>query len=99
LIILDEIDKCSADRYDPLAALYSLLETETAARFQDQSLPEILMDLSRVRFFCTANRIDRIPEPLLTRLTVFEIDRPSADQLRGVLRSMFRRGHTARHVH
>lgn len=90
LVILDEIDKSSADRYDPLAALYSLLETETAARFQDQALPDIVMDVSGVRYICTCNSVDRIPEPLLTRLTVFEIERPSADQLRRVVRSMFR---------
>lgn len=91
LIILDEIDKCTADRYDPLAALYSLLETETAARFQDQSLgADITMDVSKARFICTANDAGRIPEPLLTRLSVFHIERPSVDQLRGVVRAMFR---------
>jgi ATPase family associated with various cellular activities (AAA) len=90
LIILDEIDKCSADRYDPLAALYGLLEAETAARFQDQALPDIVMDVSRARFICTANYANRIPEPLLTRLTVFQIEKPSEDQLRGVVRKMFR---------
>jgi hypothetical protein len=89
LVILDEIDKCSADRYDPLAALYSLLEAETAARFQDQALSDIVMDVSRVRFICTCNSLDRIPEPLLSRLTVFEIERPSADQVRAIMRFMF----------
>jgi len=91
LIILDEIDKCSADRYDPLAALYSLLETDTAARFQDQALADdIVINMSRARFICTANDLSRIPEPLLTRLTAIQIEKPSPDQLRAVVRSMFR---------
>ena len=90
LVILDEIDKCSADRYDPLAALYGLLEAETAARFQDQALPDITMDVSKARFICTANDSSRIPEPLLSRMTVFRVEKPSVDQLRGVIRSMFR---------
>ena len=90
LVILDEIDKCTAEKYDPLAALYSLLEADTAARFQDQALPDITMDVSRVRFICTANDASRIPEPLLSRLAVFHIEQPSANQLRAVVRSMFR---------
>jgi len=48
------------------------------------------MNCSLARFICTANCAKRIPEPLLTRLTIFQIEKPSADQLRGVVRSMFR---------
>jgi hypothetical protein len=90
LIILDEIDKPTADRYDPLAALYSLLEVETAARFLDQSLPDIVIDLSRARFIATANDASLISQPLLSQMTVFHIERPSKDQLRGVVKLIFR---------
>lgn len=89
VVVLDEIDKTSADRYDPLAGLYSLLEFETAQKFKDQSIPDLWLDLSRVRFFLTANDASRIPEPLLSRMTVFNIQPPSTDQIRGVIRNIY----------
>src|SRR5687768_7028578 len=37
VIVVDELDKASADgQYDPLGALYELLEIETASRFVDE---------------------------------------------------------------
>jgi hypothetical protein len=89
IVILDEIDKVSADRYDPLAALYGLLERETAERFQDQSVPNVSMDVSRVRFFMTANDSSRIPAALLSRMTVFNIKPPSKEQIRSVIRNIY----------
>ncbi len=81
LVILDEVDKVSADRFDPLGPLYSLLEAETARSFQDQSIPDLLIDASHVRIFATANDVSTIPAPLLSRTLVFHIPRPSSAQL------------------
>lgn len=81
LVILDEVDKVSADRFDPLGPLYSLLEAETARSFQDQSIPDLLIDASHVRIFATANDVSAIPTPLLSRTLVFHIPRPSTEQL------------------
>lgn len=81
LIILDEIDKVSVDRFDPLGPLYTLLEVETAQTFQDQSIPDLLIDASHVRIFATANDISALPSPLLSRTLVFQIARPSSEQL------------------
>lgn len=90
LVVLDEIDKTNpAAPYNPLASLYGLLEPETAAKFQDQSVPDASMDVSQVRFILTANDSSGIPEPLLSRLTVFHIDPPTREQLRGVVRSIY----------
>jgi hypothetical protein len=89
VVVLDEVDKVSADRYDPTAALYSLLEQDTAQRFQDQSLPFIWVNASRVRFFLTANDASKISTPLLSRVTVFHIEPPSKEQIRGVIRNMY----------
>jgi hypothetical protein len=89
VIILDEIDKTSANRYDPLAGLYSLLEWETAQRFKDQSIPDVWLDVSRARFFLTANDASKIPAPLLSRMTVFHIEPPSKNQIRGVIRNIY----------
>ncbi len=90
VFVLDEIDKTSPEsRYNPLSTLYGILEAETAAKFYDQSMPDIGLDVSRVRFFLTANDASKIPEPLLTRLTVFHIPAPTPEQLRGVVRGIY----------
>jgi ATP-dependent Lon protease len=79
VIVVDELDKASADgQYDPLGALYELLESETATRFVDEFV-ELPIDASGAVWLATANDAGRIPEPLLNRLTVYEIDAPDAE--------------------
>ena len=64
VIVVDEIDKASADgQYDPLGALYELLEIETATRFVDEFV-EVPIDASGAVWLATANDAARIPEPL-----------------------------------
>src|SRR5712671_3607005 len=76
VIVVDEIDKASGDgQYDPLGALYELLEVQTATRFVDEFV-ELPIDASGAVWLATANDTSRIPEPLVNRLTVYEIDRP-----------------------
>jgi ATP-dependent Lon protease len=79
VIVVDEIDKASADgQYDPLGALYELLETETAIRFVDEFV-ELPIDASGAVWLATANELGRIPEPLVSRLAVYEIEAPDAE--------------------
>src|SRR5689334_13198586 len=79
VIVVDEIDKASAEgQYDPLGALYELLEIETATRFVDEFV-ELPIDASGAVWLATANDPARIPEPLLSRLAVYEIDAPDAE--------------------
>src|SRR5688572_194318 len=78
VIVVDEIDKASGDgQYDPLGALYELLESQTATRFVDEFV-EVPIDASGAVWLATANDPARIPEPLLDRLTVYEIEAPDA---------------------
>ena len=78
VIVVDELDKTSPDgQYDPLGALYELLELETATRFVDEFV-EVPIDASGAVWLATANDAARIPEPLLNRLSVYEIDPPDA---------------------
>ncbi len=79
VIVVDEIDKASGDgQYDPLGALYELLESETATRFIDEFV-ELPIDASGAVWLATANDAARIPEPLLSRLAVYEIEPPDAE--------------------
>ena len=90
VMVVDEIDKASAEgQYDPLGALYELLETQTAARFTDE-FAEIPIDASSAVWFATANEASRIPEPLLNRMHVYEIDPPDAAGSARIARSLYR---------
>ncbi len=89
LIVVDEIDKVGGDnRYDPLGALYALLERETAATFVDESL-EMPIDASYAVWIATANYLTKIPEPILSRFTVVEVAAPTIEQMASVLDSVY----------
>ncbi len=72
VIVLDEIDKKSEGNYDPLGALYPLLEYQTAKDFVDEFL-EFPLNCSNVLWVATANNLNSIPEPILDRFVVFDI--------------------------
>jgi ATP-dependent Lon protease len=90
VIVVDELDKASGDgQYDPLGALYELLEAKTATRFVDE-FAELPIDASGAVWLATANDAARIPEPLLDRLTVYEIDAPDAAGARSIAAAIYR---------
>ncbi|WP_198244447.1 AAA family ATPase [methane-oxidizing endosymbiont of Gigantopelta aegis] len=90
LMVLDEIDKADGDpRYDPLGSLYQLLESETAAHFIDEGL-EVPADCSHIVWVATANDLQRIPEPIVSRFVVIPIKAPNPEQMRSVLASIYR---------
>jgi ATP-dependent Lon protease len=90
VIVVDEIDKASGDgQYDPLGALYELLEVETATRFIDEFV-ELPIDASGAVWLATANDASRIPEPLLSRLAVYEIAPPDAEGAARIAASIYR---------
>ena len=79
LIALDEVDKAGGDsRYDPMGALYSLLEKDTATHFKDEFI-DIDLDASHILWVATANDESAIPEPILNRMNVYVIERPDFD--------------------
>ena len=90
VMVVDEIDKASGDaQYDPLGALYSLLEHDTAQSFTDE-FAEVALDASQVIWITTANDARSIPEPILNRMNVFEVQPPSPEAARQIARQLYR---------
>jgi ATP-dependent Lon protease len=90
LIVVDEIDKAGGDQqYDPLGSLYTLLEHDTACEFTDE-FAEVPIDASDVVWVATANDARSIPEPILNRMNVYEIEPPDADGARRIAASIYR---------
>lgn len=91
IVLLEEIDKAgSGAKYDPLGALYSLLEGHSAACFRDECIP-IPIDASRILWMATANDRCQIAQPLMSRLTPIEIPEPTPTQAVAIVRSVYRR--------
>jgi ATP-dependent Lon protease len=90
LIVIDEIDKAGGDaQYDPLGSLYTLLEHDTAREFVDE-FAEVPIDASDVVWIATANEARSIPEPILNRVNVYEIDAPDAEGSMRIARGIYR---------
>ena len=90
VVVIDEIDKAAAHaQYDPMGALYNLLEHDTARRFTDE-FAEVPIDCSAVIWVATANDASAIPEPILNRLNVYEIEPPDEQGLRAIAQRLYR---------
>ena len=89
VVVLDEIDKSGGDsRYDPMGALYALLERDTAAHFKDEFI-DVDMDASHILWVATANDESTIPEPVLNRMNVYVVEPPDADGARSIALAIY----------
>ena len=89
-MVVDEIDKARGEHaYDPLGALYSLLEHDTAGAFTDE-FAEVAIDASQLIWVATANDERAIPEPILNRMNVFEVQAPDAAAARSIALRLYR---------
>ena len=84
VLVIDEVDKAANDsQYNPISGLYALLEPSSARSFNDESLPDVVIDASKITWILTANDHRLIPEPILSRVRVFDI--PNPDQLQSAM--------------
>ena len=84
VMVVDEIDKARGEHaYDPLGALYSLLEHDTAQQFVDE-YAEVAVDASQLIWVATANDDRAIPEPILNRVNVYQVQMPDRDAARAI---------------
>jgi ATP-dependent Lon protease len=89
VVVLDEVDKAGGDaRYDPMGALYTLLERDTAVHFKDEFI-DVDIDASHILWIATANDDAAIPEPILNRMNVYEIERPDAEGSRRIALAVY----------
>lgn len=89
VMVVDEIDKAGGEHaYDPLGALYSLLEHDTASSFIDE-YAEVPIDASQVIWVATANDERNIPEPILNRMNVYEVKAPDREAARIIATKLY----------
>ena len=96
VMVVDEIDKARGEHaYDPMGTLYSLLEVDTAGSFTDE-FAEVAIDASQVIWVATANDERAIPDPILNRMNVYEVQSPDRDAARTIALRLYqsiRRAH------
>lgn len=91
VMVVDEVDKAANDsRYNPINGLYSLLEPGSASSFNDESLPDVLLDASKITWVLTANYEQLIPDPILSRVRIFEIPSPDHHQAVQVAKRIYK---------
>ena len=88
VLLIDEVDKMAQDPRNPiLPALLDLLEGDSARQFRDEACA-VSFDASRLIILLTANDLDAIQKPLMSRLQVYEADPPTAQQRSMIIRRL-----------
>ncbi|TFW10571.1 AAA family ATPase [Oxalobacteraceae bacterium OM1] len=90
VVFIDEISRSTADRYDPLGPLYSLLEQDSAKNFIDVSAPWLSLDTSAITWIAACNEVDSLPGPIRNRMKIIDIPAPTREQSRAIATQLWR---------
>ena len=89
IILLDEIDKISArSDHSPFSTFHQLFEPENAKTFFDEFV-NLSFDASQIIYILTANEVKDIAPSLLSRMTVFNIENPSIEDMKKIIQSIY----------
>ena len=89
IILLDEVDKLSSDRsHSPFSTFHQLLEPENSRSLYDEFL-EIEFNASFIIYILTANDIKDIPDSLISRMNIFDIQNPDHEQMKSISQTIF----------
>jgi hypothetical protein len=80
LFVFDEIDKSGQGSVNGSVVETLMAVTESESTFTDDYL-QVALDLSMCTFIATANRVDRLPAPLLSRFRIVTVDAPKAEHV------------------
>ncbi|MCP1167139.1 MULTISPECIES: AAA family ATPase [Limimaricola] len=87
-IILDELDKAYTSRNGSVQeSLLPLLEPTEAVHYHERFLASAV-NASHINWLFTANSLDRITAPLLSRCDVYEMPTPSREHVRPIVRAI-----------
>lgn len=88
VLLIDEVDKMhQGERYPILPALLDLLEGDSARRFRDEAFG-VEFDASRLIIVLTANDLEAIQKPLLSRLQVYTAEAPTTGQRCAIIQGL-----------
>lgn len=82
VFVIDEVDKMSGGgpQGDPEQALHEVLDPEQNYDFRDHFISEVPVDLSNNFWILTANRKEDIPDSILSRCKVVDLNKYSIDE-------------------
>ena len=88
-IIVDEVDKITnkSGYNNSHASLLSLLEPSESKSWEETYTKEKI-DASHINWMFTANDLDKLDAPLLSRLQVIEMPTPKKEHIRTLMRSL-----------
>lgn len=90
IILLDEMDKVGlTGNQNPIAPLLSLLESHSAKQFKDEAL-ELILDASHINWIATANYIEDISEPIISRFHVIELGELKHEDTLQILNNVYK---------
>ena len=90
VMLLDEAEKATEGQYPPINALYRLLEKEQAQRFRDECVG-MEIDASHIMWILTGNSLGDLHPAILSRVKVFEVEKPTHDESVKIANSVWKR--------